>query len=243
MRNLTSILLIVFFAVSIQAQKTADNTLSAQEQSEGWTLLFDGKSMDQWVSPATGAFPTKGYSIENGVLIINKEHGNRGGDIMTKKRYTNFEFSFDFWISKNGNNGIKYYYQTKPDAKGSDFKGPEYQILDDMGHPDANLGFFPNCRKLAALYDILPPRGTQEAFKGPETWNTGKIVAKDGKVEHWLNGVKVLEYDRFSYVYEVLRDQSKFKNAERFGQFDDGHLLITEHEDHTKFKNLKVREL
>ena len=226
----------------IQQINLVNNTISAREAAEGWKLLFDGKSMAGWVNPKTGKFPEQGYYVENGELIVNKIPNRRGGDIMTEKRYKNFAFRFDFFIAEGANNGIKYLYQTQVPEAGSSFKGLEYQILDNHTHPDANKGFIPRSRQLAALYDMLPPCETDKIFRGVNHWNTGMIVVDGNKVQHWLNGQLVLEYDRSSYVFNVLKSLSKFKDFEKYGQFEDGHILITDHQDMAKFRNLKIKE-
>ena len=207
------------------------NTLTKKEIREGWTLLWNGEDMSGWKSNSDKDF-TKGWSCADGVLSIAA--GSGAGDIITERKYHDFELSIDFNFSEGANSGIKYFIG----ANGS--IGCEYQILDDEVHPDANRGTDGN-RRLGSLYDILAAPGWQYVRKGD--WNTAKIVVKGADVEHWLNGVKILSYHREGAEWEELIARSKFAKVENFAGGDGGHILLQDHNDFVQYRNLKIREL
>jgi len=179
-----------------------DNQLTDKERKEGWQLLFDGIFMNQWRKPNSDSFPSRGWIVENGVLFI-EGGGHTGGDIMTKEQFDDFEFTTDFKLTEGANSGIKYSVHIfSPPVRGlGALLGPEYQLLDDEKHPDAKAGRNGD-RKLGSLYDMLPSR-TGDALHPIGEWNTARIVSKGNHVEHWLNGVKVLEYDKTSDAYKT----------------------------------------
>jgi hypothetical protein len=228
------------------------NTLSAQEKSEGWRLLWDGKTAEGWRGPRSDQFPTRGWEIKDGELTVGAGGGGEsvaGGDIVSKERFGNFELLVDFKTSTGCNSGIKYLVQPNIDpitatgaraALGSAI-GPEYQILDDATHPDAKAGRDGN-RTLGSLYDLKPAAQTKKPTPIGQ-WNTARIVVKGNQVEHWLNGDKILEYDRASPAFKELVAQSKFKVIPEFGTWADGHILLQEHGTRVSFRNIKIRAL
>ena len=231
MKNII-IFLLIFVAVSIPVWAQNDNELSPAEKDQGWVLLFDGKTSQGWQSNQGDQFPEKGWEIKDGELTVLPTV--RGGDIITTQAFENFELVIDFKFDKGANSGIKYFIQ-----KGSSI-GCEYQILDDANHPDANMGVN-HCRQLGSLYDLLP---TAEKTVNPVgEWNHARIIVRDGHAEHWLNGGKLLEYDRFSPCFRQLIQHSKFKNEKDFATFKTGHILLQDHGDRVSFKNIKIRKL
>ena len=228
---------ILFSGTMLQAQES-DNSLTKKEQRQGWKLLFNGKNLDGWTSVGKDNPPSSGWQVENGVLSTVKTEGRGGGDIITKDEFSDFELSLDFKISKGGNSGIKYFF-TRYEAGG--WLGLEYQILDNTNHPDAKMGRDGN-RLQATLYDMFPLEKEQENLV--EQWNHARIVAKGSKVTHYLNGKKVLSFDRNSDLYKDTWQLSKFKNSNPpFGQVEKGHILLQEHGDEVSFKNIKIRTL
>jgi hypothetical protein len=231
----------------------APNTLTDQEKAEGWTLLWDGKTTDGWRSPKDDSFPTKSWAIKDGVFsVVSSGNGEAqaGGDIITTKRYSNFELQADFMITYGCNSGIKIFVQPhispidkvtgKPTAVGSAI-GLEYQILDDAHHPDAKLGRNGD-RKLGALYDLFPCDPDKQVNPAGQ-WNHALIISRGTHVEHWLNGKKILEYDRGSAAFREAVALSKFKNIPNFGEWPDGHILLQEHGSEVSFRNIKIRVL
>jgi hypothetical protein len=236
------LLILALFVVSNAYSQ--DNQLSGKEKKEGWQLLFDGKSMSQWKSASSDSFPSKGWAIANGVLFVDNESGSAlGGDIITRKQFEDFEFAFDFKLTEGANSGVKYSVQKfTPAVPGlGSVLGPEYQLLDNDKHPDAKAGRNGN-RKLASLYDILPS-STEKAIRPIGEWNSARIVSKGNHVEHWLNGIRVLEYDTTSDLFTSSLAQSKFKPVKDFGKKSSGYLLLQDHGNKVFFKNIKVREI
>ena len=239
------------------------NTLTAAEKAEGWTLAWDGKTLDGWLAVKSGckAPPEKGWVIKDGTLTMRPVNGiangnwfplppedqklGGGGDIVTAKKYRDFAFKFDFRLTENANSGVKYFYDETLN-KGT---CEEYQVLEN-GHPDSDKGKDGN-RKSASLYDIIPANA-DSILKGPGEWNSGMIVSKGAHVEHWLNGVKVLEYDRGTPAFKASVKASKYADwgvdaagkPQDWGEIPEGRILLQDHSDSTvSFCNLKIREL
>jgi Domain of Unknown Function (DUF1080) len=239
-------LILAVFQVLIlfNAAYSQDNILTAKEKKDGWQLLFDGTSMNKWRSSSSDSFPSKGWNIDKGILSVDEAGGRQsGGDIITKELFDDFEFSLDFKLTEGANSGVKYaVYIFNPPVRGlGAVLGPEYQLLDDDKHPDAKAGRNGN-RKLGSLYDILPS-ATTGALHPIGEWNTARIVLKGDHVEHWLNEIKVLEYEKTSDAYKAAFEQSKFKEVKDFGKKYPGHLLLQDHGNKVFFKNIKVRKI
>lgn len=248
---------IAIFAAAILARSAvaADappNTLTGAEKAAGWTLLWDGKTTDGWRSARGDAFPKKGWSIKDGVLSVKSGDGAEsagGGDIITRERYSSFELSVDFKLTPRANSGVKYFVQPNLDAvTGAGAKantgsaiGLEFQILDDALHPDAKLGRDGN-RTLGSLYD-LAPASKNKAPNPVGEWNTARILVRGNHVEHWLNGEKILSFERGSKEFRRWIALSKFKNIPGFGEWADGHILLQEHGDQVFYRNIKIRIL
>ncbi len=217
-----------------------ENQLTPAQQKAGWQLLFDGKDMNGWHVAATGE-PVTGVLIQDGVLTLQKS-AHHQGDVVTDRTFTNFELLADFNIEPGGNSGIKYFVNDQVNAAAHDHQlGFEYQILDDDKHPDAKLGHDGD-RRTASLYDILPSH-TAGAYRGPGVWNTARIVVRGNHGEHWLNGVKVLQYDRASQDFKAAFTQSKFTHFSGFADAPNGHILLQDHGDTVHFRNIRIREL
>ena len=222
------------------------NILSEKEKLEGWKLLWDGKTTEGWRGARLDKFPDHGWMIEDGILKVNKADGQEsanGGDIVTVKRYKNFILKVDFKITPGANSGIKYFVNTDWNkGKGSSI-GCEFQILDDVKHPDAKKGVLGN-RKLGSLYDLIPaPINKKMLYVGDGTFNTAMVIVNGNHVEHWLNGVKLLEYERNNQMWTALVKYSKYKGWEGFGCSETGNILLQDHGDEVWFQNIKIKEL
>ncbi len=237
------------------------NTLTEAEKAAGWKLLWDGKTFDGWVGEKTGctAPPKKGWKIEDGVLTVLpcsriNEKGKweklppeqaalgDGGDLVTAKDYRDFALKIDFRLTKAANSGIKYFYDRKR------FGGTceEYQLLDSA-HPDFSNGRDGKCRRVASLYDMIPAHA-EKVVKPVGEWNTAMIVSKGNVVEHWLNGVKLITYERGSKAFRDIVAASKYvkaqKPGEHWGETPAGRIKLQDHKDSTvSFRNIKIREL
>jgi hypothetical protein len=230
--------------------KEVPNTLNPAEKAGGWKLLWNGKNTRGWRSAKSDAFPKQGWEIKDGMLTVLESGGGEavgGGDIITKDRYSNFELKVDFKITPGANSGIKYFCQPNLDpvtgtgakAKTGSAIGLEFQILDDERHPDAKLGRDGN-RTLGSLYDLIP--AAPEKHTNPiGEWNTAYILSQGNHVEHWLNGQKVLQYERNSPEFREIVAQSKYKNIPGFGEWADGHILLQDHGNTVSFRNIKIR--
>lgn len=220
-----------------------DNTISPREASEGWTLLWDGKTTDGWRGAKLDRFPAKGWKIEDGILKVEKGNGGEsenGGDIITTRTYGNFILRVDFKITPGANSGIKYFVDPGLNKGDGSAIGCEFQVLDDDLHPDARLGVNGN-RKCASLYDLIPAPADKPFDK--EAFNTAVIVVEGKHVEHWLNGVKMVEYERDNQMWNALVDYSKYRDWPDFGNLEEGYILLQDHGDEVWFKNVKIKEL
>ena len=233
------------FPEGIYVANLIPNKLTPYEEKSDWKLLFDGKTSTGWVGAYKNSFPDKGWEMKDGLLKVLSSNGSEstnGGDIVTQKEYTAFDLSFDFKLTDGANSGIKYFVTLSEKNSGSAI-GLEYQLLDDVLHPDAKLGRDGN-RTLGSLYDLIKAQKTERFFRKPGNWNTGRVIVyPNNHVEHYLNGVKVLEYDRGSQAFRDLVAQSKYKIWPNFGEAEKGHILIQDHGNEVSFRSIKIREL
>ncbi|MFK7903663.1 MAG: family 16 glycoside hydrolase, partial [Chitinophagales bacterium] len=219
------------------------NTLSEAEKAAGWTLLFDGKSMDGWHNYGKETVG-KSWKVKEGALMLETsigEEGSRkvvdGGDILTDNQYENFELTLEWKIQACGNSGIFYNVVESSEYDAVWWTGPEMQVLDNVCHPDAK---YPKHRA-GDLYDLISCK--YETVKPAGNWNQARIVSKNGKVEHWLNGRKLVDFEMFTPEWETMIAGSKFKGMSGFGMAKKGHIALQDHGDEVWYRNLKVREL
>ncbi len=221
------------------------NKLTINEKKKGWKLLWDGETTKGWRGAQLDEFPESGWEIADGTLTVLKSGGAEsaaGGDIVTKDLYGDFELKADFKITEGANSGIKYYVDTDLNKGPGSSIGLEYQILDDALHPDARLGNHEGSRTIASLYDLIKADSNKHVNPIGE-WNTAHIISEDNHVEHWLNGIKVLEYERKSDDYKKIVSESKYAKWPKFGESDKGHILLQDHGDRVSFKNIKIRAI
>lgn len=212
------------------------NILSAAEQSQGWQLLFDGKTTNGWIGAGMNTFPAEGWKVVDAALM--SVANVKGADIVTNEKFAAFDLQFEFNFAEGANSGVKYYT-----GNGGPSIGLEYQILDDKKHPDAKQGVVGN-RTMASLYDLIPAEKEERFTKGAGEWNIARIVAyPDNRVEHWLNGVKVVEYVRGSAIYRALVARSKYAEFENFGMVKETPILLQYHNDQVKFRSIKIKKL
>ncbi len=210
------------------------NNLSPAEKKEGWPLLFDGQSTRGWATTSGKPVPD-GWVIENGTLTAKK--GAKGGDIISVNEYADFDLKFDYNIESTGNSGVKYFY-TKYATGGN--LGMEYQLLDDKLAEDNKK----ENHLTGSFYDVIPPTASLKKVNEPGQWNSVRIMAKGRQVEHWLNGVKILEFTRGSPAFTEAVAASKFNKAvPAFGTVEKGHILLQEHGSAVSFRNIKIKVL
>ena len=233
------------FPPGIYVTNTIPNQLVPYEVKSGWKLLFDGKTSKGWVGAYKKSFPDNGWVIQNGLLSVLSSEGkesSNGGDIVTLEEFSAFDLSFDFILTPGANSGVKYFVTLSENNTGSAI-GLEYQLLDDSLHADAKLGRDGD-RTIASLYDLIPSV-KQKRFVHPiGQWNTGRIIVyPNNHVEHYLNGVKVLEYERGSAAFRELVAISKFKVWKNFGEATKGHILLQDHGTSVSFRSIKIKVL
>ncbi len=219
-----------------------DNTISQAEDEGGWKLLWDGKTTNGWRGANLQKFPEKGWIIENGVLKIenaNGEESANAGDIVTIKKYKDFELTVDFKITDGANSGIKYFVDTELNRGEGSAIGCEFQILDDKLHPDAKLGVAGN-RTLGSLYDLIA--APSDKFFRKSDFNTARIVVKGNSVVHYLNDKVVVTYERGTQMWQALVAYSKYAKYPSFGELEEGNILLQDHGNEVQFKNIKIKE-
>jgi hypothetical protein len=211
------------------AQPTA-NTLTSAEKAAGWRLLFDGKTTAGWrVFKKTEM--TAGWTVEAGALTRSAS----AGDIVTVDEFDNFELTFDWMVAPGANSGV--FGRVTEDSTAVWHSATEYQILDNKGHAD---GKKPETTAGSA-YALYAP--VKDVTKALGEWNQGKIVMKGAHVEHWLNGVKIVEFEVGSADWTERVEKSKFKPYPQFGKAPRGRIAIQDHGDKVSYRNIKIRSL
>jgi hypothetical protein len=221
---------------SNEKEKAENQTVESE-----WEVLFDGKSVDHWRGYNRKRFPTKGWRVEDGLLIVEKsgtEEAGFGGDIITKKKYKDFEFELDFMVSDTANSGILYLVK---EVKGTPIwhNAPEYQILDNPTY-DKMHGDKMDTHRTAENYDLQ--KAEKDYMKPVGEWNTARIVKKGNHLQHWLNGNLTVEYDINSAEWKALVAESKFSEYPDFAQAKEGHIGLQDHGHRVAFKNIRIKE-
>jgi hypothetical protein len=243
-RNLALSFVCLSFLFAPQFTK---NTMANAPQKQDWIIMFDGKTFANWRGYNRSDMP-KCWTIEDGTLKINRrsasfEGNNDRGDIVFNQPFKNFEFEFEYKVSEGANSGI-FYLAREFKGKAIYQSAPEYQVLDNENHPDAKMGKDGN-RQSASLYDLIP--ATPQTSKPFGEWNIGKIVVNNGLVQHFLNGVKVVEYQLWGEDWKRMIDDSKFKGwtemIETGGPEKTGLIGLQDHSDDVWFRNLRIRSL
>ena len=220
----------------MQKDTVANNELTPQEKTDGWQLLFDGKTLTGWRT-----FKNKpgGWKAQDGMLCsFTADNGN--ADLITDGAYKNFELSIDWKISPEGNSGILYLVTEDYDQ--TFLSGPEYQLIDDDNFPEK----IEEWQKTGANYAMQPP--SIKAANKPGEWNTTKIIVKNGNVEHWLNGKKVVAYTLWNDEWKKEKATGKWKDAPGYGASNTGHIGLQSSHSSVEssgvcFRNIKIRQL
>lgn len=226
---------LTFFGIALLVSSCSTTDQTSTRLSTGssrWIVLFDGKSTEAWRGITHETFPTNNWKIEDGSLATIP---GPMADIMTKEQFDNFELQLDWKISPGGNSGIMYHTTDENEQPGT--VGPEMQVLDDSKHPD---GKNPTTTA-GALYGLIAPKN--KILKPVGEWNHVWLVVNHNHVEHWLNGVKVVEYELNSPELTTLIARSKFAAFPRFAKEPTGHISLQHHLDAAWYRNIKVRRL
>ena len=230
--------LIVQLCVQLGAVRgDVQNRLTADEQRNGWTLLFDGRTLNGWRAYNRPDASGTQWKVEDGQLTVPPSGGRdtRGArDLITTATFRQFDLTWEWRIAVGGNSGLKYFVLEDRDAA----IGHEYQMIDDERHPDAKIGTH---RQTAAFYDVFP--AANRPIKPAGEVNTSRVLVRGTHVEHWLNGQRVLQYELDSPELRAAIEKSKFKGIERFGKPQDGHILVQDHGDQVWFRNIKIRRI
>jgi len=216
------------------------NVLTEKEKAAGWELLFDGKSLSGW--HGYNGQSTQSWAVEGCAIKSVGTEGNYGSDLradlVTGKQYENFELSIDWKASKGGNSGLMYGVVEDPKYKAAWMTGPEYQFIDDVGFPEK----LEEWQKAGANYAMHLPND-QKKLKPVGEWNNTSIVVNGAHVEHWLNGKKILEFERWNDDWNKLRNSCKWKEAPDYGLAKTGHIVLQDHGSVFWFRSVKIREI
>ncbi len=230
--------LVVLFATACQQQADTPSTDSepvasvAETDADGWQRLTAGS--DHWRLFRGEAIPEAWVVTEDGGFHFTGE--GEGGDIITRAQFDNFELELEWKIAEAGNSGIMFRVSEDHDTPWR--TGPEMQVLDDAGHPDAENG---TDRLAGANYDMHSP--TANVVKPAGEWNQVRLVANDAHIEHWLNGEKIVEYELWSDEWKALIAESKWIDMPNYGMEKSGHIALQDHGDPVWFRNIRIRRL
>lgn len=219
----------------ISVVSLAQNTLTAKEKKEGWTLLFDGKTTSGWRNFKSDQVKDR-WKVSNGELYLDKTV-KEGGDIITDKEYQDYELALEWRIDACGNSGIMFNVVEDEKFENTYHTGPEMQVLDNTCHPDAKI----IKHRAGDLYDLIS--SSKETIKPAGEWNQVRIISKNAKMEFWLNGTKVVEFTMHTPQWDEMVANSKFKTMPDFGKALKGHIALQDHGDAVWFRNIKIREL
>lgn len=219
----------------ISVGSLAQNTLTAKEKKEGWTLLFDGTTTSGWRNFKSDKVKDR-WKVSNGELYLDKTV-KEGGDIITDKEYQDYELALEWKIDACGNSGIIFNVVEDEKFENTYHTGPEMQVLDNTCHPDAKI----IKHRAGDLYDLISC--SRETVKAVGEWNQVRIVSNNAKMEFWLNGTKVVEFTMHTPEWDQMVANSKFKTMPAFGKARKGHIALQDHGDAVWFRNIKIREL
>lgn len=227
---------------AVSSINTQPNTLSNQERKDGWQLLFDGTTTTGWHTYGYG-MAGQAWVVDNGTLrldVANKNSWpkNESRDILTDDEYDNFHFKADWKVAPGSNSGIIFFVKEDKQKYSATYQtGPEMQVIDNNGHPDAKI----IKHRAADLYDLIS--SSSEPVKPVGEWNTAEIIANKGKLDFYLNGVHVINTRMWDENWNKLVAGSKFKSMPDFAKFKKGRIALQEHGEEVWFRNVKVRKL
>ena len=213
------------------------NVLTSDEEGDGWQMLFAGDDLSNWRGFQTDSVPGK-WVVDDNAIHFDPDEPGSGGDLVTREQYRNFELSFEWKISECGNSGVIYLASADEQYEQPWNTGPEYQILDNTCHPDAEVG---EHRHAAAAYDVYGP--ATDVTRPAGEWNQSRIVVDSMHVEHWLNGTKVVEYELGSDDFQQRVSESKWTDYPDYGTVEEGYIAFQDHGDPVWYRKIRIREL
>lgn len=224
-----------------KTEETATDSLAVAAPAEEWISLFDGQTFNGW-SKYGGGEVGKAWKIENGELYLDAANkagwqSGDGGDIVTNEEFENFHFKYEWKIAPNGNSGVIFLVHEAPEYQYPWQTGPEMQVLDNAGHPDAKI----ISHRAGDLYDLIV--SSQETVKPAGEWNQAEIIVNQGKLDLFLNGVNVVSTQLFTSEWEALIAKSKFKDMPGFGKYKKGKISLQDHGDVVHYRNLLIKKL
>lgn len=219
------------------------NTLTEEEIADGWELLFDGKSLDQW-KDFNGDSLTQPWHVVDGCIQANGDGSDLSGYIVTKKQYENFILDWDWKLSHGGNSGMLYHVVEDPYFLVPYVTGPEYQLIDEEGWEEDNAPTkLEEWQRLGVDYAMhLPDKAAMQVNPQGE-WNSSRIVFDNGHVEHWLNGKKILEFEAWTDDWFARKHSGKWETAPEYGLARKGVICLQDHGYPASFRNIKIKEL
>lgn len=244
------------FASKVAAKETIMNGLTAAEKADGWKLLYDGKTSKGWRSVDSIEFPETGWSVADGTLSVidmNEEGGGCVCDILTEKQYGEFILEMDYKITPGTNSGVKYFVDSKLLEEDVIAIGVEFQIRDEielMEDYDVEMMGDPLIQMTGGIFNMITGDGSLYDAETPAipvtpigTWNKLRIVSKDNRVAHYLNGHKVVDYQRDSQMWRALVAYSKYAEFANFGEHEKGYILLQDHGNEVHYRSIKIKEL
>lgn len=228
-------------AVMFTSCGESHNSLSKKETEEGWQLLFDGKTMTGW-RDYNGKTLTEPWHVVDGTIQAKGEGSDGTGYIVTDKEYANFELQWDFKLSKGGNSGMLYHVVERPEFKVPYVTGPEYQLLD-VENFDQSEWKLEEWQEMGVDYAMHLPDKSKMKVNPYGEWNTAKIVFDNGHVEHWMNGVKILEFEAWTDDWHAKKNSGKWEAAPEYGLSSTGLICLQDHGYPASFRNIKIKEL
>ncbi|HLU89439.1 MAG TPA: DUF1080 domain-containing protein [Cyclobacteriaceae bacterium] len=225
-----------------EAERANENqTIQIMENGEDeWISLFDGENLNAWTGYGQQSVG-EAWKVEDGVIHFDakskKEEGLSGGDIVTKESFGDFHLKLEWKISKNGNSGIMFYVIDNGEYDRPYHTGPEYQLLDNDGHPDGKIP----SHRAGDLYDLI--ESSSEPVRPVGEWNQTEIISKDGKLEFYLNNEKIVSTTLWDEEWDKMVAGSKFKDMPGFGKYREGKIALQDHGDDIWFRNIEIKRL
>ena len=245
MLSLSALLMLASACGTSTTNEGSSDTTAANQETEvmaenEWIELFNGQNLDGWKGYGKDT-PGDAWKVVDGVIHFDghakKNDGASGGDLVTKESFGDFHLKLEWKISENGNSGIMFYVQDNGEYNAPYHTGPEYQLLDNDGHPDGKI----TTHRTADLYDLI--ESSSEPVRPVGEWNETEIISKDGKLEFYLNGVNTVTTTMWDEQWDQMVAGSKFKDMPGFGKYQEGRIVLQDHNDDVWFRNIQIKKL